>query len=78
LFHFLVAPTFAAYKQLSLPKAFSLLQHLVTRLLLAIANAWYDLPIIWQRFERDLLRLGMQDKRKKSPSIYQLLVEAGL
>jgi hypothetical protein len=78
LFHFLVAPTFALYKQLSLPKAFSLLQHHVTHLLLAIANSWHDLSPIWQRFERDLLRFGMQDKRKKSPSTYQLLVQAGL
>jgi ribosomal protein L21 len=78
LFHFLVAPTFALHKQLSLPKAFSLLQHLVSRLLLSIANAWQDLPSIWQRFEHDLLRLAMQDKRKKSPSTYQLLLEAGL
>lgn len=78
LFHFLVAPIFAAYKQLSLPKAFSLLQHHVSRLLLAIANAWQDLTAIWQRFDRDLHRLAMQDKRKKSPSTYQLLLEAGL
>ena len=78
LFHFLVAPTFAAHKQLSLPKAFSLLQHHVSRLLLAIANAWHDLAPIWQRFDRDLHRLAMKDKRKKSPSTYQLLVEAGL
>ena len=78
LFHFLVAPTFALYKQLSLLKAFSLLQHHVSHLLLAIANSWHDLSPIWQRFERDLLRFGMQDKRKKSPSTYQRLVQAGL
>lgn len=78
LFHFLVAPTVACYKQLSLPKAFSLWQHHVNRLLVAIAHAWDDLSSIWRRFEADLHRLGMQDKRRKSPSIYQLLVEAGL
>jgi hypothetical protein len=78
LFHFLVAPTIALYKQLSLPKAFSLLQHHANRLLVAIADSWDDLSSIWQRFEHDLHRLGMQDKRQKSPTIYQLLVEAGL
>lgn len=78
LFHFLVAPTVAFYKQLSLPKAFTLLQHHVSRLLMAIANSWHNLASILQRFEHDLHRLGMQDKRKKSPSTCQLLLEAGL
>lgn len=78
LFHFLAAPTFVLHRRLSLPKALTLLQHHVSRFLHAIAHSWQDLSAIWQRFERDLLRFGLQDKRKKSPSTYELLLEAGL
>lgn len=78
LFHWLVAPICFSYKQLSLPKAFSLLQHHIVRLLMVIAADWRGLPRFLQRIEADFLRLAMKDKRKKSPSTYQLLVQAGL
>jgi len=78
LFHWLVAPTHIRYKELSLPKAFALLQHHIDRLIQAVGNQWRGLSKIWARIEADFQRLGMKDKRKNSPSTYQLLVEAGL
>jgi len=78
IFHWLVAPTYFLYKDLSLPKAFSLLSHHVSRLIKAIGDDWRGLSKIWGRIEEDFQRLGMKDKRKKSPSTYQLLLEAGL
>ena len=78
LFHSWVAPTYRLLKRLSLPKAFSLLQHHVARCLLAIADSWQGFSDIWRRFDHDLLRLGLQEKRKKSPNSYQLLLLAGL
>lgn len=78
LFHWLVAPIHGLHKELSLPKAFALLQHHIGKLIQAIGNHWRGLTNIWVRIEEDFQRLGMKDKRKKSPSTYQLLLEAGL
>ena len=78
LFHWLVAPLCFSEKQVSLPKAFSLLQHHIGRLLMVIAANWCGFSKLLCRIEEDFLRLAMKDKRKKSPSTYQLLVQAGL
>jgi hypothetical protein len=78
LFHWLVAPICFSQKQLSLPKAFSLLQHHMGRFLMVIAANWCGFSKLLSRIEADFMRLAMKDKRKKSPSTYQLLVQAGL
>ncbi len=78
LFHFLIAPTLALHKEISLTKAFSLLKRQVLRLIDALAGDENQLVTALKRIDRDLLRLGRMEKRKKKPSTYQLLLEAGL
>lgn len=78
LFHFLIAPTIALHKDLSLTKAFSLLKRQALRLIDALAKNGNQLVAALKKIDRDLLRLGRMDKRKKKPSTYHLLLEAGL
>lgn len=78
LFHFLIAPTMALHKELSLAKAFALLKRQALRFVVALAGNGNQLVTLLKKVDRDLLRFGRMDKRKKKPSTYQLLLEAGL
>lgn len=78
LFHFLIAPTYAVHKELSLPKAFDLVKRQVSRLIDAIAGHGPQLAHVLQKIDAGLLRYGRMDKRKKNLSTYQLLLAAGL
>lgn len=78
LFHFLIAPTIAWCKELSLTKAFSCLKRHAIRLIDALSGSLKDLSLALKKIDQDLLRFGRMDKRNKTPSTYQLLVEAGL
>lgn len=80
LFHFIISPMTIHNRELSLFKAYSLVQYHLYTMIIAITHAWNDSLFwaMWQRLEADLKRLGLKDSRAKSPTIYQLLVEAGL
>jgi hypothetical protein len=75
LFHGSVAPwRFTALAELSLPKAFRLMQRYALRLLDAIAAGWQTVPDLFRRLTEDFLRFAPKNARKKSPSTYQLLL----
>jgi hypothetical protein len=79
LFHWAVAPwRFVAWPELSLPKAFRILQRYALRLLDAIAAGWTTVPDLLGSLVADFLRFAPKNARTKSPSTYQrlLLVEA--
>jgi hypothetical protein len=77
VFHWLVAPwRFCPRAELSLPKAFRVLQRYALRLLDAIAAAWRSVPDLLQRMTDDFLRFAPKNARQKSPSTYQLLLLA--
>lgn len=78
LFHWLVAPTYCHEPQLSLPKAFKLLQHHIPAWRQAIAHRWRGAASVLARVVADWLRLGRKDKRKKSPSTFCCLLQGGL
>ena len=78
LFHWSISTHFTTCKSLSLPKAFGLFKYHVPKLVASIANRWLSFESTLSRIDRDILRLAPQDKRKKSPSTFQLLVQAGL
>ena len=77
LFHWSVAPwRFATMSELSLPKAFRILQRYALRLLDAIAAGWTTVPDVLHRLAEDFLRFAPKNTRKKSPSTYQRLLLA--
>jgi hypothetical protein len=75
LFHWTVAPwRFAGLTELSLPKAFRVLQRYALRLLDAIAAGWHLVPALLEVLIEDFLRFAPKNTRKKSPSTYQRLI----
>ena len=79
LFHHLTAPLrFSANFELSLPKAFQLLQRHALRLIQAIAEDWDKLPAVFERLTQDFIRYASKDKRTHSPSTYRHLCLLGL
>ena len=78
LFHFLVAPTYALYKDVSLTKALAVVKRQVPHLIAAFAGEWERFSSVLHKIEAGLLRFARLDKRKKKLNAYQLLVEAGL
>lgn len=74
LFHHLTAPLrFSAHFELSLPKAFRLVQRHALSLIQAVADGWDELPFVFERLARDFIRFAPKDKRSKSPSTYRQL-----
>lgn len=67
------AHRFIAKGELSLPKAFTILRRHTTRLLDAISNHWFDVPLVLEKIVRDFQHFALKTKRRKSPSTYQLL-----
>ncbi len=63
--------------ELSIPKAFSIVQRYAVRLLDAIATNWYEVAIIMHKIVQDFQRFAKKCKRRKSLSTYQLLVQSG-
>lgn len=78
LFHWAVAPwRFAAPIELSLPKAFRILQRHANGLLDAMAEGWSRMPDLLQRLTEVFLRFAPKNVRKKAPSTYQQLLSLG-
>lgn len=78
LFHWLVAPwRLGTWGELSLPKAFQVLQRHVSRLAQVIAARWRGLTALLQHIIGDFLQFARKDKRRKSPSSLQSFVQAG-
>lgn len=78
LFHWLIAPfRFLSQAELSLTKAFHVLQRHLPTLLQAMATDCRWLMDWLSRFERDLLRFARKDSRKKSPSSFRSLAFLG-
>ncbi len=78
LFQWLTAAhRFLATGELSLPKAFDILRRHTTRLLAAMIDHWHDVPVVLEKIIRDFQRFALKNKRRKSLSTYQLLLEAG-
>ena len=78
LFHWLVAPhRFSKPYELSLVKAYRVVQRHTLRLAIAIASGWRTVADVISRIERDFRRFAQKDSRKKSPSTYHRLLEAG-
>lgn len=74
LFHWLSAAyRFLIAGELSLAKAFSILQRHITRFLDAILNEWIGVPEILEKIIGDFQRFALKNKRRKSPSTWQLL-----
>lgn len=74
LLHFLFRPIhFTALGELSLPKALSLLRHMLPLFAEAIAAGWHRLSILIQCLLTRCLRHALKEKRRKKPSTYALL-----
>lgn len=79
LFHHLTAPLrFAEDFELSLPKAYLLVQRHALAIIHAIAAGWTGLATVFERVIKDFKRFAAKDKRSKSPSTYQQLCLLGL
>lgn len=69
LFHWLTAPfRDSTLGELSLPKAFRLLQRYALRLLKVIPTAALDFAALINQLTQDFLRFALKEPRKKSPS----------
>lgn len=78
IFHWLLAPhRFAELIELSLTKAFQVFQRFIPRLIDAVNQDWFYVPELLCKLQTDFLRFARKDRRKKSPSTYQLLLEIG-
>ena len=64
--------------ELSIPKAFGVIQRNATRLLDAIIDDWYEVATIMYKIVQDFQRFAKKSKRRKSVSTYQLLAQAGV
>lgn len=74
LFYNLTAPyRVLGDRELSLPRAWSELQHRLPHLLTAIRQSWPSLAAVLAHFADDLARYALRDKRSRSPSTFQLL-----
>jgi hypothetical protein len=78
LFQWLVAPwRFAAAGEVSLPKAFRLLQRYALRFCLALCQAGQPFLSLLQHLAADFQRYARKDRRRKTPSTYRRLLLAG-
>jgi hypothetical protein len=74
LFQWLVAPVrIVDGVEMSLPKAFQVLQRHALRLIDSIAHGWYQIGRILAALEEAFIRFARKDKRKQMPSTYQRL-----
>ncbi len=75
IFHWMIAPyRVRANFELSMPKAFRILQRHALRLLDNIGKGWKDMNLVLERIATAFLRHASKDKRVKNPSTYCLLV----
>jgi hypothetical protein len=75
IFHWMIAPYRVRTDfELSMPKAFRILQRHAPRLLDHIGNGWQDMHLVLERIVMSFLRHAAKDKRVKNPSTYCLLV----
>jgi hypothetical protein len=78
LFQWLVAPwRFAAAGEVSLPKAFRLLQRYALRFCLTLSHAGQPFLTLLQPLAADFLRYARKNRRHKTPSTYRRLLLAG-
>ena len=78
LFHWLVAPwRFGDWGELSLTKAFQVLQRHTLRLAQAIVSGWRTLTTVLEKITGDFRRFAGKDKRRQSPSSFQAFVRLG-
>jgi hypothetical protein len=76
LFHWLVAPwRWGEWGELSLTKAFQVLQRHTSRLAQVIAHGWRGLAALLEKMSGDFLRFARKDKRQKSPSSLQSFIQ---
>ena len=79
LFHWMVAPfRFLDDRELSLPKAFSLFQAFISRLVDALAQGVDALALLFGRLSRLWPQLAAKNRRRKQPSSYQRLQPSSL
>jgi len=64
--------------ELSLPKAFAIIQRYAARLRSALAQPDQRLAAVLETLQRDLHRLALKQKRRKSPSTLARILAAGL
>jgi hypothetical protein len=64
--------------ELSIPKAFGVIQRNATRLLDAIADGWDEVSTIMNKIAQDFQRFAKKNKRRKSLSTYQLLAQSSI
>jgi hypothetical protein len=77
-FHGWVAPyRILLSEEVSLVKAFALVQRYALRLVDAIAHHWRGVATLLAKLTEDFQRFALKTPRRKSPSTYQLLVLAG-
>lgn len=62
--------------ELSLPKAFDIVKRNAIRLLDAIASNWSEVATVMRKIEQDFRQFAKKNKRRKSLSTYQLLLQA--
>ena len=72
--HCLAPLRFAGRRELSLPKAFRLLQRSLPQLIAAIAQGGQGLAQVLATFGRRCLRLALKDARRKDPSTFDWLL----
>lgn len=82
LAHYLIAPvrftdTPQGTRELSLPKAFALLQRMVPAFAAAIATGWQLFPSLLNHLYHLCRRLALKDQRHNRPSTYDSLLLAG-
>jgi hypothetical protein len=78
VFHWLTGPwRFGDWGELSLTKAFQVVQHHTLRLAQAMATGWRSMPTILEKMTRDFQRFACKDKRRKSPSSFDTFVRLG-
>jgi hypothetical protein len=78
LFHWSIAPwRVDNTSELSLPRAFRIMQRYALRLVEAISTDGHKLSHVLEKMTEDFLRFARKNSRRKSPSTYSLLVHSG-
>ena len=76
LFHWLVAPwRLGEWGELSLPKAFQVLQRHAPRFVQVIGAQWHGLATLLETMSGDFRRFARKDKRQQSPSSLQAFIQ---
>lgn len=80
VFHWLLDEfsTEDATAELSLPKAFAVIQHSAAGLRSVLANPQPALAALLEKLQQDLRRLALKQKRSKSPPTLVRILAAGL